>query len=96
MPGSATTPGRTGARNSAPLHVAFRNFDNVGARDYQAFAAPWLAYALPCRRFAVVLTDANARLGANADCYSFIAADLHRLLLAGLPAHRKIDDFHHR
>ncbi|MCQ4191040.1 hypothetical protein, partial [Methylocystis suflitae] len=47
------------------------------------FAAPWLAYALPCRRFAVALADADARLRANADRYSFIAADLHRLLLAG-------------
>jgi hypothetical protein len=32
------------------------------------FAAHWLAYALPYRRFAVILADANARLGANADC----------------------------
>ncbi|MGA3064525.1 MAG: hypothetical protein ABSD90_15080, partial [Methylocystis sp.] len=35
------------------------------------------------RRFAVILADANARLGANADCYSFIAVDLHHLLFAG-------------
>ena len=41
----------------------------------------------PCRRFASILTDANARLGADADRYSFIAVDLHHLLLAGLPAH---------
>ncbi|MGA3063467.1 MAG: hypothetical protein ABSD90_09605, partial [Methylocystis sp.] len=34
-------------------------------------------------RFAVILADANARLGANADCYSFIAVDLHHLLFAG-------------
>ena len=27
--------------------------------------------------------DANARLGANADCYSFIAVDFHHLLFAG-------------
>ena len=38
---------------------------------------------LPCRRFAVILADANARLGANADCYSFIAVDFHHLLFAG-------------
>jgi hypothetical protein len=83
MPGSPTTPGRTGARNSAPVHVAFRDSDHVGTRDYQAFAAQWLAYALPYRRFAVTLADADARLGANADRYSLIAADFHRLLLAG-------------
>jgi hypothetical protein len=83
MPGSSTTPGRVGARNNAPVHVAFRENEHVGTRDFQAFAALWLAHALPCRRFAVTLTDANARLGVNADCYSFIAVDLHHLLFAG-------------
>ncbi len=34
-----------------------------------------------------VLADANARLGADVDRYSFIVVDLHHLLLAGLPAH---------
>jgi len=47
-----------------------------------------LAYTLPCRRFAEILADTCARLGANVDRYSFIATDLHRLLLAGLPAHK--------
>ena len=32
MPGSATTPGRTGACESAPVHVAFRKSDSVGTR----------------------------------------------------------------
>jgi hypothetical protein len=50
----------------------------------EAFAAQWLAYALPYRRF---VADANARLGADVDRYSFIVVDLHHLLLAGLPAH---------
>ena len=67
MPGSQTTPGRTGARAIAPVHLAFRDFDHVGPRDYQAFAALWLAYALPYRRFADTLASANARLGADAD-----------------------------
>jgi hypothetical protein len=40
-------------------------------------------YALPCRRFADTLTDASARLGADADRCSFIAVDLHHLLFAG-------------
>src|SRR5947208_10931371 len=31
--------------------------------------------------------NANARLGADVDRYSFIVVDLHHLLLAGLPAH---------
>jgi len=32
MPGSATTPGCAGARDSAPAHFAFRSVDSVGAR----------------------------------------------------------------
>jgi hypothetical protein len=51
-----------------------------------SFAAQWLACAIPCRRFASDLTVADARLGANADRYSFIVVDLHHLLRAGLPA----------
>src|SRR5947199_4701418 len=86
MPGSSTTPGRPGARNGAPVRVAFRTRSSVGTRGL-AFAAQWLAYALPYRRFVAVLADANARLGADVDRYSFIVVDLHHLLLAGLPAH---------
>jgi hypothetical protein len=67
MPGSWTTPGQAGARADAPARVAFRAFDSVGTRDYQAFAARWLACALPYRRFADTLASANARLGADAD-----------------------------
>jgi hypothetical protein len=51
------------------------------------YEAQWLAYALPYRRFAAALTDCDARLGADMDRYSFIVSDLHRLLVAGLPAH---------
>ena len=87
MPGSPTTPGWAGACDNAPVHFAFRDFDHVGTRNYLAFAAPWLAYALPCRRFAVTLAGNNARLGADVGRYSFIAVDFHHLLLAGLPAH---------
>jgi len=31
-----------------------------GVRKYQAFAARWLAYALPCQRFAGILADTAA------------------------------------
>ena len=61
--------------------------NGVGTRDISSFAAQWLAYALPCRRFAAALADDDARLGADVDRYSFIVVDLHHLLLAGLPAH---------
>ena len=87
MPGSQTTPGPTGARNNAPADFAFHRVNNVGTRIANTFAAQWLAYMLPCRRFADVLADARARLGADVGRYSFIAVDFHHLLLAGLPAH---------
>jgi len=87
MPGSTTAPGRAGARSSAPVRIAFRQPNGVGTRDDVDFAAQWLAYAIPYRRFAEVLADNCARLGADVVCYTFIAADLHHLLLAGLPAH---------
>ena len=39
------------------------------------------------RRFAAALTGDCARLEADVVSYSFIVSDLHRLLVAGLPAH---------
>jgi len=87
MPGSSTTPGRQGARAHAPLRIAFRHLNSVGTRDSNSIAAQWLAYTLPYRRFADLLADACARLGADVDRYSFIVMDLHHLLLAGIPAH---------
>jgi hypothetical protein len=79
MPGSSTTPGHPGARVVAPVGIAFHTHNSVGTRDIKPFAAHWLAYALPYRRFAI----ADARLGADVVRYSFIVADFHRLLLAG-------------
>ena len=46
-----------------------------------------MACTLPCRRFANILANVRARLGADVGRYSFIVVDLHHLLLAGLPAH---------
>ena len=66
MPGSTTTPGRPGARGHAPVRVAFRQRNSVGTREEPTFAARWLACALPYRRFADLLADIDARLGANA------------------------------
>ena len=87
MPGSPTTPGRPSACVDALGHVAFRYTDSVGTRIPFSIAAQWLACTYPCRRFAATLADDNARLGADVVRYSFIAVDLHHLLLAGLPAH---------
>src|SRR5229473_2223498 len=75
----------TGA--SVHARVAFREVNNVGTRVHNAFAAQWLAYTLPYRRFAVILADDCARIGDDVGCYSFIAVDFHHIPLAGLPAH---------
>src|SRR3954451_383388 len=87
MPGSSTTPGRLSARVHAPIRVAFRIRNGVGTPDNNLCEAQWLAYAFPYRRFAAVLTGDCARLEADVVSYSFIVSDLHRLLVAGLPAH---------
>jgi hypothetical protein len=83
MPGAVTTPDRPGTRDIAPVHVAFHMRNCVGIRDDKAFVVQWLAYALPYRRFAGVLADICARLGADVVCYAFTVRDLHPLLLAG-------------
>jgi hypothetical protein len=87
MPGSPTTPDLQSARDDALQRIAFRHHKDVGIRDHGLFVAQLLAYTLPYRRFANALASADARLGADVDRYSFIVSDLHRLLLAGLPAH---------
>src|SRR3954464_13443102 len=90
MPGSLTTPDRPGARAGALARVAFRFGNSVGIRNYETFAAQWLACRVPCRRFAPGLAARHARLGADVDRYSFVVSDSHRLLLAGLPAHYQV------
>jgi hypothetical protein len=55
MPGSLTTPGRPGTRDSALDRVAFRLSDSVSTRGKTCFVARWLAYAYPCQRFALHL-----------------------------------------
>ena len=86
MPGSLTTRSRPQPRDIACGRIAFRLTDAVGA-PIVPFAARWLAYTLPYRRFAPGLAADDARLGADVGRYSFIVVDLHHLLLAGLPAH---------
>jgi hypothetical protein len=87
VPGSSTTPGCPSACVGALGHIAFRYTDSVGTQDQFSIAAQWLACTFPYRRFADILTDACARLGADVVRYSFTVVDLHHLLLAGLPAH---------
>src|SRR6266481_6175512 len=77
MPGSLTTAVRPGTRDDAPVRVAFRGGYRVSVPGRVVFGAQWLAYALPCRRFAVVLTANAARRGADVVRYF-----LHRSGLA--------------
>src|SRR5258708_6327899 len=87
MPGSPTTPDRPGTRDHVRRPSCLPSSEQRRHPGLNSFAAQWLAYALPYRRFAHVLANIDARLGADVDRYSFIAVDLHHLLLAGLPAH---------
>ncbi len=82
--------GSSGRSRLRALHVAFRVLNRVGTRNNTTIAAQWLARTLPYRRFADRLAAACARLGADVARYSFIAVDLHHLLLAGLPAHSEL------
>jgi hypothetical protein len=59
MPGSQTTWGRTKARAIAPARVAFCLFESIGTPE-GIFAAQWLAYTLPCQRFAQDLAAMGA------------------------------------
>ena len=87
MPGSLTTRSQTASRDGETARVAFGVRHTLGAPDGITIAAQWLAYAHPYRRFASVLADQRARLGADVGRYSFIVEDLHLLSPAGLPAH---------
>jgi hypothetical protein len=87
MPVSLTTLGRPSARGCAPDVLPSTMGNASASQMYVVVEAQWLAYALPCRRFAAALADDSARLGADVVRYSFIVMDFHHLLLAGLPAH---------
>jgi hypothetical protein len=91
MPGSTTTPSRPDTCAVASGRIAFHVVDRVGAQNYSTYAAQWLACTYPYRRFAAPLAENSARLGADADRYSFIAMDFHHLIPAGLPALRQLD-----
>ena len=60
MPVSTTTPGRLGARDIAHIRIAFRQRNDVGARQEGTFAAQWLACAIPCQCFADALAGSCA------------------------------------
>jgi len=86
MPGSQTAPRRQ-ALAITRLSMLPSGKSRPSALGVNAFAAQWLAYMLPCRRFTATLAGSGARLGADVTRCVFIAVDFHHLLLAGLPAH---------
>jgi hypothetical protein len=59
MPGSTTTRGRRASRAIDARRVAFCRTEDIGTPKL-VFAAQWLAYALPCQRFASILADRYA------------------------------------
>jgi hypothetical protein len=67
MPGSQTTQGRLDTRAGVSDRFAFRESYLVGTLSKITFAAQWLAYTFPCRRFTCILADAGARLGVIVD-----------------------------
>jgi hypothetical protein len=59
MPGSTTTRGRRMSRDGDILRIAFCRMQAIGIPKV-TFAAQWLAYSLPCQRFAPALADRSA------------------------------------
>jgi len=81
MPGSSTAPGRSDLAMVRPKRVAFRARNSVGTRGF-AFAAQWLA-PMPSPTDASSPSLRTPAHGAG----SFVVVELHRILLAGPPAH---------
>ena len=98
MRGSSTAPGRTGARDNAPVHVAvhvaFRVSAHVGTRDDLVFAAQWLAYALPCRHSADSHGCQCTAWDPRGSLLPSLAVDLHHLLFAGFDPRTIHQDIH--
>ena len=47
MPGSSTTPGRSGARDNAPVRVAFHVSNRVGTREIAIFRGSMAGLCVP-------------------------------------------------
>ena len=90
MPGSLTTPDRPGARNGASGRVAFRKMHCVGIQNRKLSRLNGWPMRPPVNASPRPSRAPAHELGADVDRYSFIARDLHPLLLAGLPAHANV------
>jgi hypothetical protein len=78
---------RGGRKPLGPVPLLARTSSSLHRSDSVSFLR---SCALPYRRFADTLADTGARLGADADRYSFIAVDSHHLHLAGFTGARNI------
>jgi hypothetical protein len=68
MPGSLTTPSGRALAIARPSVLPSALRTASAPRDEFPFAAQWLAYTLPYRRFADALAGACARIGGDVDC----------------------------
>ena len=59
MTGSTTTQGQLMSRDGDMNCIAFCWTESIGAPKL-SFAAQWLAYAIPCQRFATSFTGRHA------------------------------------
>ena len=83
MPGSPTTPGRPGARNSAPVRVAFHVSNRVGIRDSSLSRLNGWPVRTPVNASRQPSRVAAHDSGPLWLAMPYSAADLHHLLLAG-------------
>jgi hypothetical protein len=86
MPGSLTTPGRSGACDGAPVRIAFHVKHRVGTRDTLSRLNGWPMHSPTDASPTPSRTPAHGS-GPMWTATPFIVVDLHHLLLAGLPAH---------
>jgi hypothetical protein len=59
MPGSTTTRDQRMARDIVLRRITFYWTESIGIPKL-FYAAQWLAYAIPCQRFATFLTERHA------------------------------------
>ena len=94
MPGFPTTAVWRDTRADAFTHVALPSVKtNMSAPRLLKFSRLNGWSMRPCRRFAVILTDASARPEADADRCSFTVVDFRVLLPAGFTGAPKFLDF---
>ena len=83
MPGSPTTPGRSGARVGAPARVAFRVIKHVGLRIEDFSRLNGWPIRSPANASPPSSQMSPHDSGASVVRYTFTARDFHSLLFAG-------------